>query len=196
MSWKRVMPCSATNSRIFFWLVAVLGDSAGTRWSKMMAIFDGVPDLRLEARAREDLQELVDHERRVLVGHGEVHGGLDDLAGADRLRGPPRGPGSSRRRSFPWALLSQTTPLAAGPVDLLGRAAEPAQDLVGVAPRPGGGDVMPPGVFLNWAVRPNSLTAPMPGDVDRLQRPAVLDLGLAEGLLEAAGSPPTGRPGR
>ncbi len=40
-SWKRVMPCFATNSRTFFWLLAVLGDSAGTRWSKMIAIFDG-----------------------------------------------------------------------------------------------------------------------------------------------------------
>ena len=41
MSWNLVMPCLPTNSRIFFWFVAVFGDSAGTRWSKMMAIRDG-----------------------------------------------------------------------------------------------------------------------------------------------------------
>ncbi len=41
MSWNLLMPCFATNSRTFFWLLAVLGDSAGTRWSKMIAIFDG-----------------------------------------------------------------------------------------------------------------------------------------------------------
>ncbi len=34
-------PCAATNSRTFFWFVAVFGDSAGTRWSKMIATFDG-----------------------------------------------------------------------------------------------------------------------------------------------------------
>jgi hypothetical protein len=31
----------AANSRTFFWLVAVLADSAGTRWSKMMAMRSG-----------------------------------------------------------------------------------------------------------------------------------------------------------
>src|SRR3989338_786705 len=41
MSWNLAMPLAATNSRIFFWFVAVLGLSAGTRWSKMMAIRDG-----------------------------------------------------------------------------------------------------------------------------------------------------------
>ncbi len=35
------MPCLAMNSRTFLWLLAVLGDSAGTRWSKMMAIRAG-----------------------------------------------------------------------------------------------------------------------------------------------------------
>ena len=31
MSWNFVMPCGATNSRIFFWFVAVFALSAGTR---------------------------------------------------------------------------------------------------------------------------------------------------------------------
>ncbi len=35
------MPCSATKARIIFWFVAVFADSAGTRWSKMIAIRDG-----------------------------------------------------------------------------------------------------------------------------------------------------------
>ena len=35
------MPWLATNSRIFFWLVAVFDVSAGTRWSSTIAIFDG-----------------------------------------------------------------------------------------------------------------------------------------------------------
>ncbi len=41
MSWNFAMPCSATNSRTRFWFVAVFADSAGTRWSKMIAIFEG-----------------------------------------------------------------------------------------------------------------------------------------------------------
>ena len=40
MSWKREIRCLSTNSRIFFWFDAVFGDSAGTRWSKMIAIFE------------------------------------------------------------------------------------------------------------------------------------------------------------
>src|SRR6202162_563889 len=35
------MPCSATKARTRFWFVAVFADSAGTRWSKMIAIFEG-----------------------------------------------------------------------------------------------------------------------------------------------------------
>ena len=31
----------ATNSRTFFWLLAVFADSAGTRWSKMIATLEG-----------------------------------------------------------------------------------------------------------------------------------------------------------
>ena len=45
------MPCFATNSRTFFWLLAVFGDSAGTRWSKMIAIFDGSQILGSQAGA-------------------------------------------------------------------------------------------------------------------------------------------------
>jgi GNAT superfamily N-acetyltransferase len=37
---------AATNSRIFFWFVAVFALSAGTRWSKMIAIFDGSQTVR------------------------------------------------------------------------------------------------------------------------------------------------------
>src|SRR5271169_336645 len=41
MSWNFAMPCSATKARTRFWFVAVFADSAGTRWSKMSAIFEG-----------------------------------------------------------------------------------------------------------------------------------------------------------
>src|SRR3972149_5039019 len=41
ISGKRLIWCAVTNSRTFFWLVAVLGDSAGTRWSKMIATRSG-----------------------------------------------------------------------------------------------------------------------------------------------------------
>jgi hypothetical protein len=41
MSWNFVTPCAPANSRTFFWFVAVFALSAGTRWSKMSATFDG-----------------------------------------------------------------------------------------------------------------------------------------------------------
>jgi hypothetical protein len=41
MSWNFVMPWARTNSRMRFWFVAVFALSAGTRWSKMMAMRDG-----------------------------------------------------------------------------------------------------------------------------------------------------------
>ena len=78
-SWNLVMPCVPTNSRIRFWLVAVLELSAGTRWSKTIAMRLGIPHARLDARARVDLVELVDHQRGVLVRHREVDARFDDV---------------------------------------------------------------------------------------------------------------------
>src|SRR5271169_1735790 len=40
MSWNFAMPCSLTKARTRFWFVAVFADSAGIRWSKMIAIFE------------------------------------------------------------------------------------------------------------------------------------------------------------
>ena len=46
----------------------------------------GVPGLRLAARALVDLLELVDDQRRVLVGHGEIHLRLHHVPGLDGLQ--------------------------------------------------------------------------------------------------------------
>ncbi len=109
MSWNLVIPCAATNSRIFFWLVAVLAVSAGTRWSKTMAIFAGSHTRRLETRALEDLEELVHDQSRVLVRHGQVDRRLHHRRRPTPRPGRPPGPGSSQRRSFPQASSSQAS---------------------------------------------------------------------------------------
>ena len=77
-------PAAPTNSRTFFWLVAVLDDSAGTRWSKMMATRLGSQIFGGSGVPLIDLEELVDHQRRVLVRHGEVHLGLHHVPGLHR----------------------------------------------------------------------------------------------------------------
>jgi hypothetical protein len=41
MSWNFRIMCLPTKSRTFFWFPAVFADSAGTRWSKMIATRDG-----------------------------------------------------------------------------------------------------------------------------------------------------------
>ncbi len=90
--------CAATNSRTFFWFVAVFGDSAGTRWSKMIATRDG-SQICGGPRALVDLQKLVDHQRGVLVRHGEVHAAARPRPRRTRTAGRPRAPGSSQQRS-------------------------------------------------------------------------------------------------
>ena len=51
----------------------------------MIAIFDGSQSFGSRWVPLEDLVELVEDQRRVLVRHGEVHGGLDHVPRSDRV---------------------------------------------------------------------------------------------------------------
>ena len=103
----------------------------------MMAIFDGSQTFGVQARALVDLLELVDDQRRVLVRHREVDRGLDHVARLAPRHARRPGPGSFRRRSFPYVGLhvldysgsdsAQTIPLRSSAADLrLRRVAQAA----------------------------------------------------------------------
>ena len=158
MSWNFPIPCFATKSRTFFWFVAVFGLSAGTRWSKMMAIFDGSQGFASRPVPSQISRNWLITSAAVFVRHGEVDLRLDHLPRLHRRQA--RGAGQDllddcHAHGFdaPLQVASDDALLLRVP-HCPRRVAEPPQDLLRVLAESRGGAVSTfPGVRSNFAVR-------------------------------------------
>ena len=156
MSWKRVMPCFATNSRTFFWLLAVLGDSAGTRWSKMMAIFDGSQIFGSRFVPRKTAWNWL--RTRAAFSWDMARSTAGSTTSPARTASRPE----ARARIFSTTVMGiRQSPSLSGPPRLSFAYPRPTRTSSVCAPRRGGGEVIAPGVFDSCAVRPKSFTSPI-----------------------------------
>ena len=95
------MPCSADE------LAHLLLVGGGLRAFSRDAVIEDdrdlrrVPDFGIQAGALVDLLELVEHQGRILVRHGQVHVRLDHIPRLDSRPARSPGPGFFRPLSFP-----------------------------------------------------------------------------------------------